>query len=208
MDNLSSSRTATGSAPQRHTWLLIDWTGTGQSKDAWAAELVEQYYALGLSQTEARRVLQAVYADLGAVLDAIDPHALAAVPIPEQVSMLLPRFDITRLAATLASTRHRRRVRWRCWCWNLSCTHIRCFSQNPCHVLGHVFDRVGIERQLQSVLIYIKRVARWRNDAQLYLVRKVVSLLILKNEEVGMSKQQRTEMQKGGGNGRLNLCTT
>jgi len=101
MDNLSSSRTATGSTPQRHAWPPIDWRGSGQSKDAWAAELVEQYLALGLSQTEARRVLQAVYADLGAVLDAIDPHALAAVPIPDQVSMLLPRFDISRLATTL-----------------------------------------------------------------------------------------------------------
>jgi len=101
MDNLNSSRTAAGSTPQRHAWPPLDWAGTGQSKDAWAAELIEQYCALGLSQTEARRVLQAVYADLGAVLDAIDPHALAAVPIPEQVSMLLPRFDISRLATTL-----------------------------------------------------------------------------------------------------------
>jgi hypothetical protein len=59
--------------------------------------------------------------------------------------------------------------------------HFRCFSQK---ISVTYSTEVCVGRQLQSVLIYIKRVARWHNDAQLYLVRKVVSMLILKNEEV------------------------
>ncbi|MBI5041914.1 MAG: hypothetical protein HZB57_12175 [Gammaproteobacteria bacterium] len=68
--------------------------------DAWAEDLVDQYRGLGLTQTEATRVFQAAQSALGAVLEGIDHHALAAAPIPEQVSILLPRFDIARLAAT------------------------------------------------------------------------------------------------------------
>jgi hypothetical protein len=53
-----------------------------------------------LTHTEAKRVFQAAQAALGTVLEGIDHHALAAAPIPEQVSILLPRFDIARLAAS------------------------------------------------------------------------------------------------------------
>lgn len=68
--------------------------------EAWSEDLVEQYRGLGMSHTEATRFFAAVYPALGTVLASIDHHALAAAPIPEQVSMLLPRFDIARLATT------------------------------------------------------------------------------------------------------------
>lgn len=101
MDNMRGFRIPAKSIPQRHSWPPLDWLDANQGKDAWAAEIIEQYSALGLSHADAERVFQAVYADLAAVLEAIDPHALAAAPIPERASMLLPRFDFTRLATTL-----------------------------------------------------------------------------------------------------------
>lgn len=99
MNNLSSSsipaKSTARSQPQ------LGWINAVQGKDAWSAELIDQYRALGFSHTDAERIFQVLYAELAAVLEAIDSHALAAAPIPEQASMLLPRFNFTRLAATL-----------------------------------------------------------------------------------------------------------
>lgn len=101
MNNLGNSRISSRPTPQRHTQPQSDLLDIRQGKDTWVAELIDQYRALGLSHADAERVFKAVYADLAVVLEAIDPYALAAAPIPEQASMLLPRFDLTRLATTL-----------------------------------------------------------------------------------------------------------
>lgn len=99
MDNLTGSAVSAGKTPQEHLRPQVTWQDARHGMDAWAADLVDQYRGLGLSPAEATRFFHAVHTALGAVLESIDHHALAAAPIPEQVSMLLPRFDIARLAS-------------------------------------------------------------------------------------------------------------
>lgn len=100
MDNLGGSKVSTKAISQQPLQSDAAWTNLRHGLDSWTADLVDQYRGLGLSNTEATRFLQVVYAALGSVLEGIDRHALAAAPIPEQVSMLLPRFDIAHLART------------------------------------------------------------------------------------------------------------
>ncbi len=98
MDHLSSSRHS--SQTSTHSLTYPHALHTGLTKEAWAEDVVDQYRALGLPPDTARRFFQLLAAELAEVLGSIDPHALAAAPTPEQVSMLLPRFDISRLAAS------------------------------------------------------------------------------------------------------------
>ncbi|MBI5461811.1 MAG: hypothetical protein HY941_06460 [Gammaproteobacteria bacterium] len=101
MGNLTGSTVSAGKTPQGHLQPPSAWAaglGARHGMDVWAADLVDQYRGLGLSLTEATRFFRVAYTALGAVLEGIDHHALAAAPIPEQVSILLPRFDIARLA--------------------------------------------------------------------------------------------------------------
>lgn len=98
MDNLSGSKVSAKATPREPLQSNAKWQDVRHGMDAWADDLVDQYRGLGLSHTEATRFFEAVYAALGTVLEGIDRHALAAAPIPEQVSILLPRFDIAHLA--------------------------------------------------------------------------------------------------------------
>lgn len=76
-----------------------DWsTGQAQADSDLAEELLGQFQVLGMNRSDALRLLHAARAALGEVLAGLDRHALAAVPIEAQVSMLLPRFDVERLA--------------------------------------------------------------------------------------------------------------
>lgn len=59
---------------------------------------MEQYRALGISNTEAERLLQLSCTALNATLEDIDICAFSAAPVADQVSMLLPRLDIDKLA--------------------------------------------------------------------------------------------------------------
>lgn len=61
-------------------------------------ELLGQFQVLGMSRPEAMRLLQAARTALDEALAGLDSHALAAAPVEAQVSMLLPRFDVERLA--------------------------------------------------------------------------------------------------------------
>lgn len=65
---------------------------------ACADQLLEQYQALGIAQTEAARLLQLSCSALNRSLADIDACAYSSAPVTEQVSMLLPRFDIDNLA--------------------------------------------------------------------------------------------------------------
>lgn len=86
-----------------------DTSHTTVSAPAWTAgqapadgdlteELLGQYQVLGMSRPEAVRLLQVGRGALDEALVGLDSHALAAAPIEAQVSMLLPRFDVERLA--------------------------------------------------------------------------------------------------------------
>lgn len=91
------SRIGTPSKAQIGHW--ADISPRPPSTDAlFAEELVEQYLALGMSRTEALRLLQLGYAALNDALEKIDIHAFAVVPLADQVSMLLPRLDIDNLS--------------------------------------------------------------------------------------------------------------
>lgn len=70
-----------------------------------AEELIEQYRALGLSSTEAERLLQLSFTALNATLEDIDTCAFSAAPVSDQVSMLLPRLDIDKLAELVGISR-------------------------------------------------------------------------------------------------------
>lgn len=61
-------------------------------------DLIVQFQSLGLRRDDAVRLLGAAQHALWKVLESLDSHALAAAPITEQVSILLPRFDVGRLA--------------------------------------------------------------------------------------------------------------
>ncbi len=100
MNNLTGSGGSAKTTPQERLPLQTAWPDARHGMDTWAADLVDQYRALGLNSAEATRFFRSGYTALGTVLKGIDHHALAAAPIPEQVSILLPRFDIARLAAT------------------------------------------------------------------------------------------------------------
>jgi hypothetical protein len=61
-------------------------------------DLLKQFLALGLDRLRAERLFQQGCAALDGVLSGIDLHAFVAVPVPDQVSMLLPRLNIERVA--------------------------------------------------------------------------------------------------------------
>ncbi len=63
-----------------------------------ADQLIEQYQALGIARTEAVRLLQLSGSALTLALADIDACAYATAPLTEQISMLLPRLDIDKLA--------------------------------------------------------------------------------------------------------------
>ena len=65
---------------------------------ACGAQLLEQYQALGIAQTEAVRLLQLSCSALNQTLADIDACAYSSAPVNEQVSILLPRLDIDKLA--------------------------------------------------------------------------------------------------------------
>ena len=61
-------------------------------------DLLEQFLALGLDRSRASCLFQQGCAALDDVLSEIDLHAFVAVPVADQVSMLLPRLNIERVA--------------------------------------------------------------------------------------------------------------
>lgn len=61
-------------------------------------DLIAQFQSLGLRHADAVRLLDTAQLALGKVLEGLDSHALAAVPVAEQISILLPRFNVERLA--------------------------------------------------------------------------------------------------------------
>lgn len=68
------------------------------ARPLFAADVHHQLQSLGLSQAEAQRFLTVGSAALTQALHSIDHHAWTAAPLADQVSMLLPRFDIAALA--------------------------------------------------------------------------------------------------------------
>jgi len=72
---------------------------------ACAEELIEQYRTLGISNIEAESLLQLSCRALNATLEDIDTHAFSAAPVADQVSMLLPRLDIDKLAELVGISR-------------------------------------------------------------------------------------------------------
>jgi meiotically up-regulated gene 157 (Mug157) protein len=75
------------------------WQGGGKLvSGAFADDLTVQFQSIGLRHRDAIRLLDAARRALDKVLTGLDHHALAAAPVAEQVSMLLPRFDIEGLA--------------------------------------------------------------------------------------------------------------
>lgn len=98
MHNLTESKGSAKTTPPTPVQSHAAWLNADHSAEL-ATDLIDQYHGLGMSRREAERLFHAVYAALGVVLAGIDQHALAAVPMPEQVSMLSPRFDIEQLAA-------------------------------------------------------------------------------------------------------------
>lgn len=61
-------------------------------------DLIVQFHSLGLKYADAARLLDAALHALDKVLQGLDSHALAAVPVAERISILLPRFNVERLA--------------------------------------------------------------------------------------------------------------
>lgn len=90
-----------GQAQHTGHW-AVDQPGTPQRLSpvtmACAEQLLEQYQALGITQTEAVRLLQLSCSALNLILADIDACAYSSAPVTEQVSMLLPRLDIDNLA--------------------------------------------------------------------------------------------------------------
>ena len=75
------------------------WQGGGKLvTGAFADDLTVQFQSIGLRHRDAIRLLNAARSALDTVLTSLDHHALAAAPVAEQVSMLLPRFDVEGLA--------------------------------------------------------------------------------------------------------------
>ena len=69
-----------------------------------AVDLMEQCLALGLDRQQARRLAERGCAALNQVLAEIDLCAFVAVPVAEQVSILLPRLDIDGVAQAAGVT--------------------------------------------------------------------------------------------------------
>lgn len=70
-----------------------------------AEQLIEQYQALGIAHTEAERLLQLSCSALNVTLEDIDSRAFSAAPVADQVSILLPRLDIDKLAELVGISR-------------------------------------------------------------------------------------------------------
>ena len=69
-----------------------------------AEDLVEQCLALGMDRRQATQLAEHGCAALNRVLAEIDPRAFVAVPVAEQVSMLLPRLEIDGIAQAAGVT--------------------------------------------------------------------------------------------------------
>ncbi|MFA7386714.1 MAG: hypothetical protein WCZ87_03540 [Thiohalobacteraceae bacterium] len=69
-----------------------------------AEALVEQCLALGMDNRQATQLAERGCAALNQVLAEIDLRAFVAVPVAEQVSMLLPRLDIDGIARAAGVT--------------------------------------------------------------------------------------------------------
>lgn len=97
-----------GLAQHRGQW-PVDPSGTPHRllpvTMACAGQLLEQYQILGIAQTEAVRLLQLSCSALNQTLADIDACAYSSAPVNEQVSMLLPRFDIDKLAKLIGISR-------------------------------------------------------------------------------------------------------
>lgn len=63
-----------------------------------ADDILQQIQSLGLSHADAVRLLKAARNALCGALESLDSHAWTTAPPVQQISMLLPRFDIGRLA--------------------------------------------------------------------------------------------------------------
>lgn len=61
-------------------------------------DLIVQFHSLGLRHADAARLLDVALLALDKVLEGLDSHALAAAPVAERISILLPRFNVERLA--------------------------------------------------------------------------------------------------------------
>ncbi len=72
--------------------------GQTQADSDHTEELLGQFQVLGINRSEAVHLLHAARTALGEVLAGLDSHALSTAPLEAQVSMLLPRFDLERLA--------------------------------------------------------------------------------------------------------------
>ncbi len=70
-----------------------------------AEQLIDQYLALGITRTEAERLLQLSCSALNVTLEDIDGRAFSAAPVADQVSILLPRLDIDKLADLVGISR-------------------------------------------------------------------------------------------------------
>lgn len=72
--------------------------GSERVTGAFADDLIVQFQSLGFSHAAAVRLLKAARPALDKALASVDDYALAAAPVAERVSMLLPRFDVEGLA--------------------------------------------------------------------------------------------------------------
>lgn len=73
-------------------------TGAAAADRLFAEDILQQLQSLGLSNAAAVKLLTAVRNALGEALEGLDSHAWTTAPPVQQISMLVPRFEIDRLA--------------------------------------------------------------------------------------------------------------
>ena len=91
----------TGSTDRRRTRRADERPAEGGAP---AGDLVAQCLALGMDSRQAAQLAERGCAALNQVLADIDLRAFVAVPVAEQVSMLLPRLDIDGIARAAGVT--------------------------------------------------------------------------------------------------------
>lgn len=94
------ARSSRSTRPLPSTGIPPVWADDGQIvvQPLFAEEVLIQIQSLGLSQVEAARFFKVTQPALGKVLRGLDHQAWATAPVAEQISILLPRFDVASLA--------------------------------------------------------------------------------------------------------------
>lgn len=90
-----ATRRVAGSSERRRTRRADEQTAEVAAP---VGDLLEQCLALGMDRRQATQLAERGCAALNQVLADIDLRAFVAVPVAEQVSMLLPRLDIEGIA--------------------------------------------------------------------------------------------------------------